>query len=117
MMQLSMLRFVIKNMTLIDLFKGKNPLKDIYTKNSLLNVKQLLNKGGIIVANYIIFKENNYKEDIDNLINLSKYYKIITDKENYDFQNKFGNVFVILSDNEIVIQNTYNYVELDKDEI
>ena len=102
---------------LIDLFKGKNPLKGIYKKDSLLNIKNLLNKGGIIVANYIMFKENSYKEDIENLINLSKYYKIITDKENYDFQNKFGNVFVILSDNEIVIQNKYNYIELDKDVI
>lgn len=97
---------------LIDLFNGKIPIKEIYTKESLSNIKRLLNDNGIIVVNYIISNEINYIEDLNNLIHMFKYYKVITDKMNFDFNNKIGNLIVIVSDNPIKIPNTYEFIDL-----
>lgn len=100
---------------LIDLFDGKVPIREIYSMNNLINLKRILNNNGIIIINYIISEQNvsNYKEDINNIIKITKYYKIITHELNYIKYNNMGNLFIILSNNKIDIPNKYNYLEID----
>lgn len=99
---------------LIDLFNGKRPLKEMFFKETLNNLKRLLKDNAIVVINYVVCDENisNYKEEINNLFDVTKYHKIITNDHYYDFDKKIGNLLIVLSNNFIEIPENYNYIEV-----
>lgn len=101
---------------LLDLFYGEDVVKKAYSLENLLKLTNILNDNGVIVINYII-NDKNYissKKELKNLTTLTKYYKFITLKENFDFENNIGNVLIILSNNKISIPSSFNTIDITK---
>ena len=97
----------------IDLFNGREPIKEIYMQTNLMKLKQILNKDGILIVNYIISSEDMiYKDIFNSLIQITNNYKIITNKNYFDLTNNVGNIIVVLSNNEINIPNDYDYLDV-----
>lgn len=101
---------------LIDLFKGRKPSEEIYEEEVLKKIKNILNKNGIIIVNYIISEENKctYKEELNKLTKITKFNKIITNKNYYDESKNIGNIIILLSETDITIPSIYNYYEIKK---
>ena len=97
---------------LIDLFNGRNPIKEIYSEDNILNLKKILSNNGVIVINYIICNES-FKEELKQIIKITSNYKIISNTEYFDETYNFGNIIIILSNNEITIPNNYEYKNID----
>lgn len=99
---------------LIDLFDGIIPINEIYEDNNIYNFKKLLNENSVVVINYVIskFNINTYKEDLSNLVRISKYYKLITNKNYFNFTNNTGNVLIILSSYEVSVPDNYDYIDI-----
>lgn len=100
---------------LIDLFNGKRPLKEMFLNKNLNNLKKILNFNGIVVVNYVVSDENFvvYRDEIGNLINSFKYFKIITNNNYYNANTKMGNLLIFLSNDKFDIPNHYDYVVID----
>lgn len=100
----------------IDLFNGKNPIKEIYSVYAVSNLKRMLSNQGFITANFIISKDNylTYKKDLQLILKLFKHYMIITDNENFDLEHNYGNIFLIMSNTEFKIPQSYNYIDLTR---
>lgn len=100
----------------IDLFDGRIPIKNVYSVFAITNLKKMLNEHGIITANYIVSKDNflTYQNDLQRIFKLFKYYKIITDEENYDLKNNYGNIFLIMSDMNFEIPDNWNHIDLTR---
>ena len=96
---------------LIDLFNGRNPVKEIYNEENLNNLKRILKYNGIILINYII-ENDNYNEELNKIIQLTSNYKIITSNKYFNNINKKGNIIIILSNNIIKIPVFYEYIDV-----
>lgn len=96
---------------LIDLFNGKEPVKEIYNEENIINLRKILKENGVIVINYIVTNDN-YKKDLNKIIQITDNYKIITQEKYFSNLNKIGNVIVVLSNNKIVIPNNYEYIDI-----
>lgn len=96
---------------LIDLFNGREPIKEIYEEENIINLKRILKYNGVIVINYII-ENDNYKEELNNIIKIADNYKIIANKNYYNILNNTGNIIVILSNKDINISNNYEYIDI-----
>lgn len=98
---------------LIDLFNGREPINEIYEEENILYLKNVLKRDGIIIINYIISNNNiEYKKYLNNLIKITNNYKIIIDNKHFNIAANFGNVIIILSNNEINIPNIYEYNDI-----
>ena len=97
---------------MIDLFNGKEPIKAIYKEENIVNLKKILSDNGVIVINYIINNDNINKE-LEKIVKITNNYKVITHKKYFDDIKKKGNIIIILSNNEINISDTYEYVDID----
>lgn len=96
---------------LIDLFNGRVPIKVIYEEENIINLKRILKYNGAIVINYII-ESDNYIEELNKMIQITNNYKIIADKKYFNNVNKTGNIIIILSNNEINIPVSYEYIDI-----
>ena len=96
---------------LIDLFNGRQAIKEIYEPESIINLNRVLKKNGVIVINYVI-ENNNDKEILKKIIKIASEYKIITNEKYFNFLNNIGNIIIVLSNNEIYIPNTYEYIDI-----
>lgn len=96
---------------LIDLFNGREPVKEIYENQNIFNLKRILKNNGIIVINYII-ENDNYMEELNKIIKISNNYKIIANKKYFNNINKTGNIIIILSNNEINMPVLYEYIDI-----
>jgi hypothetical protein len=70
-----------------------------------------LKKDGVIVINYII-NNDNYKEELEKIIQITNNYKIISNQKYFDNINNIGNVIIILSNNKINVSNLYEYIDI-----
>ena len=77
---------------LIDLFKGRESIKEIYEKENIINIRKILKNDGAIVINYIINNEQD-KEELNKITQITNNYKIITDKKYFNYINKKGNIW------------------------
>lgn len=96
---------------LIDLFNGREPIKEIYEERNIFNLKRILRYNGTIVINYIL-ENDNYLDELNKIIKISNNYKIIANKKYFNNINKTGNIIIILSDNEINISSSYEYIDI-----
>lgn len=94
---------------LIDLFNGREAIKEIYNDNNITYLKKILKDNGIIVINYIINNEND-KEVLNKIIKITNNYKIIS---NTKYFNNIGNIIIVLSNNDINIPSTYEYIDIN----
>jgi len=94
---------------LIDLFNGREPIKEIYNEKNIINLKRILKENGVIVINYIISNEND-KEELNEIIKITNNYKIIA---NQKYFNNIGNIIIVLSNNEIKMPNTYEFIDIN----
>lgn len=96
---------------LIDLFNGREPIKEIYNEENIVNLKRILKYNGAIVINYII-ESNNYIYELNKIIQITNNYKMIANKKYFNNINKTGNIIIILSNNEISIPVSYEYIDI-----
>lgn len=96
---------------LIDLFNGREPINKIYDQENIINLKRILKHNGIVVINYII-NDNNYKKILNKIVKITKYYKIITNKQYFNNISNIGNIIIILSNDKIIIPNQYEYIDV-----
>ena len=92
-------------------------LYDAVIKQSGLDIE---GRGFIIVKEdgtlYFLDSNDNldvYKEYLNNLIKISKNYKIISNNSYFDSERNMGNILIILSNNEIVIPNEFDFFEIN----
>lgn len=97
---------------LIDLFNGRDPIKEIYNDENISNLRKILKDNGVIVINYIINNSSD-KEVLNKIIQITDNYKIITNQKYFNNVNKSGNVIIVLSNNKINIPNSYTYIDID----
>lgn len=99
---------------LIDLFDGKEPIKEAFSILNLNYLKKILAKNGIIIANYIVSKENRktLSQDLQFASKIMKHFRIISTQENYDRENQIGNLLFIMSDNAIEVPFKYNAIDV-----
>lgn len=96
---------------LIDLFNGREPIKEIYNEKNIINLKRILKENGVIVINYIISNEND-KEELNEIIKITNNYKIISNQKYFNNIYNLGNVIIILSNKEINISNNYEFIDI-----
>ena len=96
---------------LIDLFNGKEPIKEIYNAENIINLRKIIKDNGIIVINYITTSDT-YNEEIKKIISLADNYKIIANKKYFNNVNKTGNIIIVLSNNEIKLLENYECIEI-----
>lgn len=97
---------------LIDLFNGRFPVKEIYSEYNIIKLKKILKNNGVLLINYIISNDLD-KKIINKIIENANNYKIISNEEYFDFINNIGNIIIIISNNEINIPNSYNYMTVN----
>lgn len=97
---------------LIDLFNGKEPVKELYNEENIVNLKSVLKNDGVIVINYIIINEAD-KEDLSRIVQITNNYKIITNNKYFNELNNIGNIIIVLSNNKINIPNSFDYDYID----
>lgn len=98
----------------IDLYVDNEPLDIIFEERFIYNIKRILNKDKFLSINYILHEGSldkfyKFKEL------LSKYFtntKIITTDYNVNLSDK--NIFILCSDSDITIPDTYKYVEYER---
>lgn len=97
---------------LIDLFNGRDPVKQIYEEENKINLKRILKDDGIIVINYIISNEND-KQDLNEIIKITNNYKIISNQKYFNNTYNLGNIIIFLSNREINIPNNYEFIDIN----
>ncbi len=101
---------------LIDLFDGENPFTDIYKEKNFNNIIRILSDKGIVVINYIINKgqKDNLKL-LKKAISKFEHYKIVSNKNYFDYDTITGNIIVLLANRPLEIPKIgekYKYKEL-----
>jgi spermidine synthase len=96
----------------IDLYIDNIPLDMIYEDSFISNIKRILNNNKFVTINYIkLISDNKFDGYISKLKKYFTNVLIITDERNYMLDNK--NLFIICSDSDIVIPDTFSYVIYD----
>jgi hypothetical protein len=84
----------------------------IYEDSFISNIKRILNNNKFVTINYIkLISDNKFDGYISKLKKYFTNVLIITDERNYMLDNK--NLFIICSDSDIVIPDTFSYVIYD----
>ena len=96
---------------LVDLFDGRFPITKVYEKNNKSNLFNLLSDKGIIIINFIIFESTDIKE-LKKIIENINYYKIIANNKYFDNINNIGNIIIFLSNNDIDIPDTFDFLDV-----
>lgn len=97
----------------IDLYVDNEPLDIIFEERFIFNIKRILNKDKFIAINYILHENGLDKLNRFKRL-LSKYFantKIITTNYNLNLSDK--NIYILCSDSNITIPETYEYVDYE----
>lgn len=99
-----------------DVFDDNEPSEKFLSYNFLDKVKCILNDDGIYSTNYIINEGKKIKFDnyISRLRNYFKYIFLISINDKNVFDNELGNIYIMASNQELIIPKNDNIVLLNE---
>lgn len=96
----------------VDLYEDNEPLHKTFEKEVITQIKSLLTPGGYLFINYIKSDANSeiLRDEMKIATQEFTYAKIITNDLHYKANH--GNILIILSENNIILPNGYDYKEI-----
>jgi len=102
---------------LIDLFNDTKPIEEVYEKDTLSKIKNILEEDGIILSNYIYSDDakETFIKNISAIKEHFKFVKIITLEGYFNFDKRLGNILLLISDKNIELSPSFpkKLIEID----